>query len=314
MKTRSLRPVRRILTAVVLTIALPTALFAQQKFPERGKTRANVDVRIGGGEASRNLIAARAGQIAAVAREQGAQIARGVAALQARVPGAEVTTSPVTGAVEIVRSGGFLTEAAPGRSGIDIVRDFIRENSSLYGLSEAEIGQLRFLGESVSPGSGLRLVRVEQIVNGRPVFQSETRFTLNREGRLARSVGLIVPNASAAAAPLEGLIPAQAALKAALASVDIAVDESALSEANRGADGKKLELVANQKEISRPVPSEVVYFPVAPGVLVPAWSQVTLTSTEVGDWYTLVDAQSGALLWRKNIRSRSRPLPEQTMR
>jgi hypothetical protein len=45
-----------------------------------------------------------------------------------------------------------------------------------------------------------------------------------------------------------------------------------------------------------------VYFPVAPGVLVLAWSQVTFTRGSA-DWYTLVDAKTGVLLWRKNIKA-----------
>src|SRR4029453_10017507 len=47
--------------------------------------------------------------------------------------------------------------------------------------------------------------------------------------------------------------------------------------------------------------SKLVYFPVAPGVLAPAYSQIVFSTNE--DWYVLVDARDGTLLWRKNIRS-----------
>src|SRR4029453_8798506 len=47
--------------------------------------------------------------------------------------------------------------------------------------------------------------------------------------------------------------------------------------------------------------SKLVYFPVAPGVLAPAYSQIVFSTNE--DWYVLVDARGGWLLWRKNIRS-----------
>src|SRR4029078_5955059 len=53
--------------------------------------------------------------------------------------------------------------------------------------------------------------------------------------------------------------------------------------------------------ISGSVPSKVVYFPVAPGVLVPAWSQVTFTTGDK-DLYSVVDAASGIVLWRKGMR------------
>ena len=63
-----------------------------------------------------------------------------------------------------------------------------------------------------------------------------------------------------------------------------------------------MEVVANNPNIAGNVTSKLVYFPLAPGILVPAWSQVTFTNGS-GDWYTLVDASSGKLLWRKNIRA-----------
>jgi Zn-dependent metalloprotease len=82
-----------------------------------------------------------------------------------------------------LRSANSLSGPQPGRSGEEIVRDFITANSEIYGLNAADIANLNFIGESVSPGSGLRMVRVEQMVNGLPVFQSETRVVLDREGR-----------------------------------------------------------------------------------------------------------------------------------
>jgi hypothetical protein len=46
---------------------------------------------------------------------------------------------------------------------------------------------------------------------------------------------------------------------------------------------------------------EAVYFPLAPGVVVPAWARVEITRGPA-DWYTVVDARTGILLWRKDIR------------
>jgi uncharacterized repeat protein (TIGR01451 family) len=89
---------------------------------------------------------------------------------------------------------------------------------------------------------------------------------------------LFVPGASGVA-PAAPALTADQALQAALASVDLGVGQ-----------------------VSGEAVSRLVYFPLAPGVLVPAWSQVSFT-TAGADWYTLVDALTGDLLWRKNIRS-----------
>jgi hypothetical protein len=80
-----------------------------------------------------------------------------------------------------------------------------------------EIEDLNFIGESVSPASGVRMVRVEQMIKQRPVFQSESRFILDREGRIVRSLGLMVPNATPQAEALENLLSPEDALQRTMA-------------------------------------------------------------------------------------------------
>ncbi len=148
----------------------------------------------------------------------------------------------------------------------------------------------------------MRMVRVEQVVNGLPVFQSDTRFILDAQGRVFRSTGLMIPNASAAQLDFNGLITAQAALGVAMYSIEIQTETDKATLATANIDGTEVEVVANNPNIAGNVTSKLVYFPLAPGILVPAWSQVTFTVGS-GDWYTIVDANSGKLLWRKNIRA-----------
>jgi hypothetical protein len=291
----------RLLALLALAIAFPESGDAQPKSRPPG----NMDLRANGTSSLTNLpgvTAALAAKIQNARITHAQNMAKGIAQLKARVPGVDVTVSPITGAAEVLSAAGALTAAVPNRSGFDIVKDFLRANAALYGLANDDIANLRFIGESVSPGSGLRMVRAEQMVHGRPVFQSETRFIIDREGRLIRSVGLLVPDASAATAAPVNTGSAQNALVSAMASVNLVVDGGGMTLANTEPGGRKTEVVANHPQISRNVPSELVYFPIAPGVLVLAWSQVTMTSGE-GDWYTLVDANTGTLLWRKNIRA-----------
>ena len=228
-------------------------------------------------------------------------IEEGIKALKQRVPDAEVELSPVTGGVEIVRSSKGLSDAAPVRSGKAIVRDFLRNNKALYGLSQSQIDAMHFIGESVTPESGLRMVRAEQMLNGYPIFQSETRFILDRDGRMFRTVGALIPKPSAPVSALLGLMPSPDALRAALTSLDVEADTGRMSVKETGEDSGKFEIRTTDPNIKGSVISKLVYFPVAPGVLVPAWSQ-TIFSND-GDWYILTDAREGTVLWRKNIRS-----------
>ncbi len=223
-----------------------------------------------------------------------------LASLQQAAPGATAHFSTFTAAPEVVSGDrGALSAPAPGKPGIDDVRAFLHANAALYGLTSAEIDGLAFLGESLSPKSGLRMVRVEQRVQGIPVFQSETRFILDRDGRVWRSLGLLVPDGAVAAAVTPALSASQAFLKA-MGPVGIALDPARVSVQTDPSG--KVRVLVNDKRISGSVASDLVYFPAAPGVLVLCWRQIAFTSTG-HDWYTLVDATSGAPLWRKDIRA-----------
>lgn len=265
-------------------------------------TAGNYDIRVNGRADLSKVLPGKATP-QRQSQDKANSIRQAMSKLRADVPGARVQFSPTLGVAEVVRSNsGALTSPAPGRNGIEIVRDFLRENAALYGLSAAEVDGLRFLGESVSRKSGIRMVRFDQTVNGVPVFQSETRAVLDRDGRLIRTLGQVVPGAREAAQSLNGLISADRALVSAMASVGYELDAARMTETKRSADGGRIEVAPNHPEISKPATSSLVYFPVSPDLLVPAWSQVTFTEGS-GDWYTMVDARTGTLLWRKNIRN-----------
>ena len=227
-------------------------------------------------------------------------IATAVEDLKRKESDVEVNGSVLTGAVEIVRSAKGMTEPS-SRSGQEIIRRFISENRGIYGLDEGELANLNFIGESISPESGLRMVRVEQIINGRPVFQSETRFIMDRDGRIIRSLGLMVPKASETAELLTDLLSPQEALKRTMVQFNVSLDTEKMNIIASDDDGYRTEMRVDDPNIGGRVTSKLVYFPLAPGILVPAWSEIVYGVDY--DWYVLVDARDGTQLWRKNIRS-----------
>jgi subtilisin-like proprotein convertase family protein len=275
----------------------------QEEFLPKARRFPNLDIRITEPKTMAEIAVANAGNITKQLQTRKAAVDKGLNRLKTLSRGAQAKSSPLTGAVEVLRSTtGALSGPAFGRNAQDIVRGFITANSDIYGLSSKDIATLKFTGESISGGSGMRMVRVEQIVNGLPIFESDTRFILDAQGRVYRSTGLIIPNATAGPIDFDGLISAQAALGAAMYSVDIQTETDKATLANANIDGTEVEVVANNPNIAGNVNSKLVYFPLAPGILVPAWSQVTFTNGSQ-DWYTVVDASSGKLLWRKNIRA-----------
>ena len=242
----------------------------------------NYDVRIQGREALARWAQGRsAADLSAMARaavEVKGTMDQALLELRGTAPGATVESSPLTGSAEVVRSpAGALTSPAGGPAR-DLVLSFLRRHAAVYGLRPEQVDELRVLGESLSRGSGLRMVRLEQTVHGLPVFQSEMRAILDRDGRLVRTVGRLVPGVDDGNVPaisVIGQLSAEEALAAALATV-------------------------GNPKVERTGRSRMVYFPLAPGVLVPAWAQVAYVSGPA-DWYTVVDAATGTLLYRKNI-------------
>jgi hypothetical protein len=242
----------------------------------------NYDIRVNGREdlarLARGPLAADLGDMARAAAGAKPAMAEGLAELRSGAPNATVAISRLTGSAEVVRApGGALTAAASGPAR-DIVLSFLRRHAAVYGLLPEQIDQMEVLGESLSRESGLRMVRLRQTVHGLPVFQSEMRAVLDRDGRLVRTVGRLVPGVDDRKVPATspaGQLAPEKALSAALATV-------------------------GNPAVQRTGKSELVYFPLASGVLIPAWSQVAFVAGPA-DWYFVVDAATGTLLYRKNI-------------
>ncbi|HEY8022064.1 MAG TPA: M36 family metallopeptidase, partial [Thermoanaerobaculia bacterium] len=265
---------------------------------------ANLDVRANGRALiakvlSANHIDLNRGATRAVAQVR--SLRQGLARFQATVPGADVRFSPLVGGPEVVRNGRGPLSAPAAGAGVDIVRAFLHARKDLYGLTDSEIDGLAFLGESVSRRNGLRMVRLSQSVGGIPIFQSESRFLLDRQGRVVRTVAQLFPGASASALAVSPALSPQQAFGNAMSSVGIHLDLSKVELGATDAAGRT-RLLAGDPRIAGPATSQLVYFPLGPGVLIPAWMQVTFT-TGPGDWTTVVDGASGLVLWRKNLRS-----------
>jgi fungalysin metallopeptidase (M36) len=213
----------------------------------------------------------------------------------------EVSRDPLTGSAEVVRNPrGFLTAPKLGRAA-DIAISFLRENAALYGLTTRDVDSFRTRGESLSPRSGIRMVRLEQTVRGLPVFQSETRVIEDGKGRLVRTVGRLVPVADESLVPTRtGMISAPDALAVAMRSVGLELDPLRMEVRASANDSGSQEVIVHDSRVVRPVTSREVYFPLAPGVLVPAWSQVTSLKGLEG-YYTVVEGRTGTLLFRKSL-------------
>jgi uncharacterized repeat protein (TIGR01451 family) len=268
-----------------------------------------IDARVNAKEEFRSAMDARPGL-----QTQGTQ--RATAALKSMtdaltmsrrtMPGLDVRFSGITGAPTLVRnSRGTLTKASSANNEA-IARTFLRTYGDLYGLSSADLSDLVVVGDSKGGRSGLRMLRMEQQINGRPVFQSETRFLIDREGRVVSTAGAMVPHARNLAPIINdgALLSASQAVSRLLAAEGRTADAALFTPAaaNPGNTGAWKQLDETDEYVAGTIFAREVLFPIAPGALVPAWAVVVFTTGEA-DWYAIVDAEHGHLLWRKNIRA-----------
>ena len=304
----SLSRCRRHGVAAAIALALTTAAAAPSiaagpagRLAQADMLDARVNLRV----SYDNATAARQARLTPgrLAAEQHASLVSEAAnALAQSLPGLDLRVSNLTGApTSVGNDRGALTAPRPGVASDTIVREFLQEHAALYGLSAADLGDLTTLGDSDGGRSGLRMLRVEQRIDGRPVFESETRFVLDRDGRLFRSNGQFVPNARQQVDAFDpaALLSSGEAVAKLFAFGGEDIDAAAFSEAP-GEDGR-LTLTSGDAKIAGPVTARPVLFPLAPGVLVPAWSLVVFTAG-AQDWYAVVDAETGDVLWRKNMR------------
>jgi len=301
--------VSRFVLSLIALLSFVPAVAAITAPPVTGKPSLGimVDARVNLKASYNRATAARTAAVTAGAlasRQQARNIAEVIVQHQRALPGLDVKLYDLTGAPsEVSNRGGALTAAAAGRGSEDIVREFLTKSGDIYGLSSIDVSDLVVLGDSPGGDGVLRMLRMEQQIDGLPVFQSETRFLLDRDGRLMKTVGLMVPHARSFAPQIDParLMTPGEAVSHLMEAEGRTVDPLSFSITPQGSGRLTLTPPDPDGFILGSITARQVLFPLAPGLLVPAWSLVVFTGGDQ-DWYAIVDAETGDLLWRKGIR------------
>jgi hypothetical protein len=221
------------------------------------------------------------------------------AALAARVPTLQLELNRWGTAVEAIGTSTarvFLTPES-SRPIADIAHDFVSDQAALFGLTQNQANALVGFANYYNPAGNMGWVEYRQEANGIPVFQGEIRFAFTAHGALARMTGNLAPGLDYSKLPTKAAIaPAEAAVRAA-ATIGMHVVAAQVAAGATREDTRVTQLA--QGPFVRPIRTELVYFPLEPGVATLAYSMVLWE--EVDAYYILVDATDGTLLWRKNI-------------
>src|SRR5262245_29393261 len=217
------------------------------------------------------------------------------------VPGMEVVFSPLTNSPELIEVRGrgrkFLTPPS-SQPRENIVRGFINDNADLFGLSSQQVSQLKKGVDYANPNGKLSWLTLEQQWNGMKVFGGEMMAAFTSGGEMARMVSGLAGGPEARDLETAPKVNAAQAVVAAAASVDISLTEGELTVKEISRDGRTV--VFNPAgPLTDTIKVELQYFPLDAGLATLSWSMVLYQETRA--YYTLVDAEEGGALWRKNI-------------
>jgi len=226
-------------------------------------------------------------------------IADGVSNLKSTRPGLVIEPNDALGNAEVIstdvwRDGGDSLTLPSAVDRPSILKSFLKENASLVAADAEQIDGLKVAADYTNPDGVLSFTHLEQQIGGVPVFAGEVKAGFDKYGRMIRVINNLAPGLDYQTLSSDFGDPAQA-VKAAAAYMgsDLASREPQINEK------ESTDLVAVFGAGDGATTAEKFYFPTEPGVAVPAWR--VLIWQPVDTYYVIVDAQTGAMLWRKNI-------------
>jgi len=175
-----------------------------------------------------------------------------------------------------------------------VLRDFIKGYNDLVGLSDTQIDALKTAANYVNPDGNLSYVRLEQEINGIPVFRGEMTAGFRHNGQMIRVVNNLAPGldygrlSTTFGDPLDAVTTASKHINHELRAEDLTRND---------AESTNLRVVFGGGDWA--TLAEKMYFPTEPGVAVPAWR--VLIWQPINAYYVIVDAESGVVLWHKNL-------------
>jgi len=197
-------------------------------------------------------------------------------------------------APDIDRGVASLTGPSSGVKNAEILRNFIRQNNSLIGMGDAQANQLKVTADYTNPDGNLSYAHLEQFINNIPVFRGEIKAGFNRRGEMFRVINNLAPGLDYNSLSADFANPTDA-VKAAFTKVTRPMTADDASP-NR-AVSNDLKVVFGSGDWA--TTAEKMYFPTEPGVAVAAWR--VLIWQPVNAYYVIVDANTGRMLWRKNL-------------
>jgi hypothetical protein len=176
----------------------------------------------------------------------------------------------------------------------EILRDFVRENNELIGVTDAQASALKVTADYTNPNGYMSFAHLEQFINEIPVFRGEVKAGFTKSGQIIRVINNLAPGLNYDSLSSDFRNPADA-VRSAYRYINVPPTETDLAVNQRASNNLKT-IFGNGDWATQ---AEKIYFPTEPGVAVPAWR--VLIWRPVNAYYVIVDASTGTMLWRKNV-------------
>ncbi len=219
---------------------------------------------------------------------------RGEEKLREKVPTLVVDYSETTGVPELIAPDPLKGPAVltpPTRDRVGTLRNFIRQNNSLIGVSNDQIDGLDVQTDFVNKVGGIGMVILEQRINSIPVFRGELAGHFTNKGELFRMTSNLATGVDYYSVSKDFGDPARA-VRVAAENVEAEVDMT--FDAERSTEDKVYFGRGHYASLAWKY-----YFPVEPGVVRAAW--YVNVWKPVTAYEMVIDAETGKILWRTNM-------------
>jgi len=270
-----------------------------QRTESREKGLNNYDIRSDKSEAETLIKFRQAeGKNAVESADARDKFVAGENALRRRVPNLTVQynndiRTPEIIAPDVKQGRAFLSPASEIKRP-EVLRNFIKQNNDLLGISDEQSNQLKLIADYTNPDGNLSFAQFDQKINGIPIFRGEVKAAFAKNGAIIRVVNNLAPEMDYANVPTDFRDPLDA-VKFAARYINHELNASDLTSKKEASN----DLKTTFGEGDWATTAEKIYFPTEPGVARAAWR--VLIWQPVNAYYIIVDAETGKMLWRKNI-------------
>jgi subtilisin-like proprotein convertase family protein len=224
---------------------------------------------------------------------------RGEEALKTRIPYAKVEYNGDIRTPEVITPDVWkdkieMLTAPSNAKHSDILRNFVRENNSLIGITPNQADSLKVVADYTNPDGNLSYAHLEQRINDVPVFRGEVKAGFTKDGRMIRVINNLAAGLDYASLSTDFRDPLNA-VKSAAGYINYDLAKLDLNPNSAKSDDLRTTYGTGET----PTTAEKMYFPTEPGVARAAWR--VLIWEPVNAYYVIVDAEDGTMLWRKNI-------------